>query len=240
MRRVRLRTGPAALGGAMFAAALFLFLPLRLVLGWFGADDAGLTARTADGSVWAGSLTDAHLGQLALGDLKAHLSPWPLLIGRARIELDGREDAARPFHGAVSVSRHRTGIDDATASLPTGNLFAPLPVTRFDLDAVSAHFVDGACHDAEGRVSVSLTTAAAGIALPATLTGTARCDGEALLLPLTSSAGTESVTLRVLAAGTYAATFLVRPSDPDAAQKLELAGFAPTSAGHRLSIEGRF
>lgn len=240
MMRVRLRTGPAALGGAMFVAALLLFLPLRLALGWLGAGDAGLSARAADGSVWAGSLTDAHLGQLALGDLKAHLSPWALLVGRARVELDGRDDTVRPLHGAITLSRHRAGLDDATASLATGALFAPLPVTRIDLDAVSAHFVDGACHDAEGRVTVALAPSASGIALPATLAGNARCDGAALLLPLASTAGTESVALRILAAGSYGAQFVVRPSDPAAAQKLESAGFVPTADGHRLSIEGRF
>jgi general secretion pathway protein N len=239
MRRVVLRTGPTALFGAMLVAALLLFLPLRLALGWLEAGEAGLTARAADGSVWAGSLTDAHLGRLALGDLRAHLSPWPLLVGRARVELDSRGSAA-PLHGAVSVGRHRVGLDDATASLATGALFAPLPVTRLDLDRVSAHFVDGTCHDAEGRVTVALAPAAAGITLPASLMGAARCDGPALLLPLTSSAGTESVTLRILATGTYSARFLVRPADATAAQALEGAGFAPSANGHVLAIEGAF
>ncbi len=240
MRRIRLTTRPAALFGAMLAVALLLFLPLRLALGLLDAGESGLTVRSAQGSVWAGSLTDAHLGQLALGDLKAGLSPWPLLLGRARIELDGREGVVRPFHGAITISRHRTGLDDVTASLATGPLFAPLPVTQLDLQAVSAHFVDGACQDAEGRVTVALAPAAAGITLPATLAGSARCDGNALLLPLQSTAGTESVTVRIPAAGTYSAVFLVRPSDPAAAQKLEAAGFAPSAQGHRLSIEGRF
>ncbi|SEM42574.1 type II secretion system protein N (GspN) [Sphingomonas gellani] len=240
MRRIRLRAGPSALFGMLLAAALLLFLPLRLVLGWLDAGSVGLTARSAGGSVWAGSLTDAHLGRLALGDLRAHLSPWSLLIGRARVELDGRGDAADRLRGAVTVSRHRAGLDDFTASLATGALFAPLPVTRLDLDAVSVHFADGGCRDAVGRVTVALSPGAAGIALPATLTGTPRCDGTALLLPLVSTAGSESVTVRMSSAGSYSARFLVRPSDPAAAQKLEAAGFAPSADGHQLSIEGRF
>lgn len=234
-----MQTGPAALFGMLLAAALLLFLPLRLALGWLGAGEAGLTARAANGSLWAGSLIDAHLGRLALGDLRAHLSPFPLFIGRARVELDGRGDAADRLHGAVTVSRHRAGLDDFTASLPTGALFAPLPVNRLDLDSVSVHFEDGACHDATGRVSVALSPVG-GIALPGMLAGTPRCDGTALLLPLASTAGTESVTVRILPAGTYSARFLLHPSDPDATSKLEAAGFTASAEGHQLSIEGRF
>ena len=63
-----------------------------------------------------------------------------------------------------------------------------------------------------------------GIALPQSVSGTARCDGTALLLPLASQAGTESIALRIEGAGTYRAELSLRPSDPLAVQKLEQAG----------------
>ena len=89
MRRIRLTTGPGALFLAFFVAALIAFLPLRLALGWFGLAEQGMTAREVTGSIWAGELREARFGQVALGDLSAGVSPLPLLVGRARVDLDG-------------------------------------------------------------------------------------------------------------------------------------------------------
>ena len=238
--RIRLRTRPGVLFGALLFAALLALLPLRLVLGWVGVGEQGLAARRVSGSVWAGSMTEASFAGLALGDLKARLSPWPLLVGRARVELAGRAQTPARLHGAISLSRHTTGIDDFTASVATGRLFAPLPVTALDLDDVSVHFRDDACESADGRVRATLGNGLAGVSLPPTVAGTARCDGAALLLPLTSQAGSEGVTLRIGGDGAYQADFLIRPADPAAALRLEAAGFQPTAAGHRLSVQGRF
>jgi general secretion pathway protein N len=239
--RIRLRTRPGVLFGALFVASLVALLPLRLVLGSVGIGEEGLTARRVTGSIWSGRMTEARFGSVALGDLQARLAFWPLLVGRARVELNGRAEApARPLRGAVSVSRHRIGVDDLTASVATGRLFAPLPVTGLDLDAVTVQFRDGDCEAAQGRVRATLGSGVGGIALPATVAGDARCDGTALLLPLTSQAGSEGVTLRIAGDGTYTAEFLVRPTDAAAATLLEAAGFTPSASGHRLSVQGRF
>jgi general secretion pathway protein N len=89
VRRIRLATGPTALFGALMLIALIVFLPMRLVLGWIGLGDQGFTARTVSGSVWDGRLNEARFGDLALGSLDARLSPFALLVGRARVSLDG-------------------------------------------------------------------------------------------------------------------------------------------------------
>ena len=239
--RIRLRTRPGVLFGALLVAALFALLPLRLVLGWVGIGEQGLTARRVTGTVWSGAMAEASFGGIALGDLRARLSPWPLLVGRARVVLDGRaEPPARALHGAISLSRHGMGVDDLTASVATERLFAPLPVTGLDLDAVTVHFRDGACEAAAGRVRATLGSGVGGIALPAIVAGDARCDGAALLLPLNSQAGSEGVTLRIAGDGTYQADFLVRPGDPAAATQLEAAGFQRGASGYRLSVQGRF
>ena len=236
MRRIRLRTGPAALFGAMLVAALIVFLPMRLALGWFGAETLGLTARAATGSVWDGRLLDARFGDLVLGDVEAGLSPLALLVGRARIAID---DGAA-LHGALAVSRHGRSIDDLTASLPTGRIFAPLPVTRLDLTDVTIHFGDDDCERAEGRVSAALVGDAAGVPLPAAVAGTPRCEGDALVLPLASQAGTERVTLRIAGDGRYTAALVLAAPDPIAAQRLASAGFVASPEGYRLSVEGSF
>ena len=238
MRRIRLRTGPAALFGAIFVAALVAFLPMRLVLGWIGLGELGLTARQVTGSVWYGALTEAQAGGFALGDLAAHVSPVQLLLGRARVEVAGK--GGRPLQGAVSMSRHGFGVDDLSASLPGGAPFAPLPVTSLDLDDVSGRFADGACRHAEGRVRATLAGAIGGVQLPQALAGTARCDGDAVLLQLASTAGTETLDLRLHQDGSYTADLAMRTGDPQLGTKLQLAGFQLSQDGYLLSLQGRF
>lgn len=240
MKRIRLTTAPAALFGAMLVAALLLFLPLRLVLGIAGLGDAGLTARSAEGSVWAGRLRGARFGDVALGDLDAHLSPWPLVLGHARIELDTPADTpALALHGAVGVSRSGVRADDLTATIAPGRLFAPLPVTALALDAVSVRFEDDACVAAEGRVRATLAGDFSGIALPQSLSGAIRCEGRALLIPLAGQAGAERVDLRVEADGRYRATVALQPADAAALARLAALGFVEGAGGYALSVEGR-
>jgi len=237
MRRIRLRTGPAALFGAALAVALLVFLPMRLVLGVVGLGEQGFSARSVGGSVWDGRLEDARFGTLPLGSLDASLSPFALLVGRARVHVAGADDALR---GAIELSRHMRGIDHMSATLPTGGAFAPLPVTALTLDDVTIRFTDTVCATAEGRVRARLVGEAAGIALPTELAGNARCDGAALLLPLASQSGSESIELRVTGDGRYTAALRLTPADPAAAERLAGAGFVAGPGGYRLSIEGRF
>lgn len=235
---IRLATGRRALFGALLFAALLLFVPLRAVLGVTGLGDAGLTARQVEGSLWGGRLVEARFGDVALGDVGARLAFWPLLLGRARLELAGAGE--RPLHGAVTVSRHGLGVDDMTASLLTGQLFAPLPVTALDLDDATVHFRDGQCERADGRVRATLAGEAGGVSLPPVLSGPARCEAGALLLPLTSQAGTEGATLRITGDGRYRVEFALRNPDPATVPKLQAAGFIGGADGYRLGVEGRF
>lgn len=235
---IRLATGRRALFGAMLGVALLALVPLRAVLGWVGLGDLGLTAREATGSLWAGRLVEARFGAVALGDLDARLAFWPLLLGRARLELDG--EGERPLSGAVTVSRHQIGLDDATASLVTGQLFAPLPVTVLDLEDATVHFRDGVCEKAEGRVRATLAGEAGGVALPQMLSGPARCEAGALVLPLASQAGTEQATLRIQGDGRYRAEFALRSPDPASVARLQAAGFIGGANGYALGVEGRF
>lgn len=239
MNRIRLKTGPLAFFGAAFVIALIILLPLRLAMGWFDLGSTGLTARQVSGSVWYGSLREASFGGVALGDLHAGLSPFQLLVGRARINLSGQGSAA-PFHGAIGVSRHSFGIDDLTASLPAGTVFAPLPVSALDFDDLSVRFQDGNCEKAEGRVKATLSGDLAGVSLGQGMSGTARCDAGALLLPLVSQAGTETIALHLWGTGRFRGELTVQPSDSTEIQKLVLSGFQATPKGYTLAIEGRF
>ncbi|TPG43138.1 type II secretion system protein N [Sphingomonas koreensis] len=238
MKRIRLRTGPAALFGAVFLVALILLLPMRLALGWIGLADLGVTARRVTGSVWLGSLNEAHAGQLDLGDLAARLSPIQLFVGRARVDLAAAGDTA--LRGAIGMSRHSVGVDDLSATIVGGGNFGAVPVSGLDLDDVSVRFADGACDHAEGRVRATLAGAIGGVVLPQAMSGTARCEGNALLLPLASAAGTESLALRLHEDGSYIADLSMQTGDPALATKLQLAGFQLSPSGYLLSAQGQF
>ena len=240
MRRLRLRTGPAALFGAMLLIMLIVFLPMRLALGWFGAGEQGLVARRVGGTIWGASLSEARLGDLPLGDLRARLAPLPLLTGRAAIVLEGAGGDGTPLSGRAIVSRYSAGVDDFTARLATGGAFQPLPVTAVDLDDLTVRFEDDRCVAAEGRVRATLAGDVAGVMLPGSVEGLARCEAGTLLLPLASAAGTEAIALRVSGDGRYRADLSVRSADPLAAERLSAAGFVSGPDGYRLSVEGRF
>ncbi len=239
--KIRLNTRPVALFGGFAVLALLVFLPMRLVLGLVGLGEYGLSARAVTGPVWYGKLIEARIGDLALGDINASLSPFQLLIGRARLGLSGPAQGDRPgLSGAITTSRYSRGIDDMTGSIPTGRVFAPLPVNRIELEGVSARFDSGACAAAQGRVKAQLSGSIAAIALPQAMSGTLKCEGGALVVPLVSQAGTESVTLYVQGNGRYRATLDIQSSDPVTGQKLSLVGFQQNGAGYRLSTEGQF
>lgn len=239
MRHLRFRTTPNALFLGLFAIALVAFLPLRLALGWFGLAEQGMSAREVRGSVWAGELREATFGRIALGDLSAGLSPVPLLVGRARVDLNGGDSAAR-LSGAVGITRHSFALDDITASLPVGSTFRPVPVTLLDLQDVSVRFRGEICEEAEGRVRATLSGEIGGLAVPASLNGSARCDAGALLLPLVSAAGNEGSTIRLWPDGRYRAELTLQPPDPAAATRLQASGFIQTQRGWELAIDGRF
>lgn len=240
MMRIPLATGRRTLFLGLFVLAMLLFLPLRLALGWGGLDGQGFTAREVTGSLWSGRLVEARFGDVALGDLDAGLSPFALLIGRARIALASRtDDPSQRLAGTVEIARRRAAVLDASGPLAPGNAFAPLPVTALTLDAVTVRFVDGTCQSAEGRVRATLAGAFLGQPLPGALSGGARCDAGALLLPLASGAG-EGVNLRLWPDGRYRAELTLIPGDPAITARLDAAGFVANGAARTFTVDGRF
>ncbi|RJF92931.1 type II secretion system protein N [Sphingomonas cavernae] len=240
MKRIRMPLGRGLYFLCAFLIALIALLPLRLALDWFTLDEQGLSARKAEGSVWLGRLTEARFGDAPLGDLGARLSPIQLLVGRARVDLEGTDESAPPMKGAFGVSRNTIGIDDMTAAIPVAAVFAPLPVDTLDLSDVSVRFKDGQCDHAEGRVRATVAGDIAGINLGQGLGGNARCDGGALLLPLQGQSGMERLAIKLFEDGRYEFDLAVRTADPALGPKLLLSGFRQTQDGYVFSLQGRF
>ena len=231
--------GRPLLFGTIFALALLALLPLRLAVDWVGIGETGLSAREVRGSVWGGTLGEARIASVPLGDLRAGLDPLPLLAGRARVNLERPGEGGEVLKGAISIGRHEMGIDDVTARLPLGMVFAPLPVVAIDLKDVSARFRDGLCVSAEGGAHATIEGEMAGALRDGTLSGNVRCDGGALLLPLVSQSGMARAAVRLFGGGRYRAELLVR-GDAGARERLLAAGFAPRAGGYGLTVEGVF
>lgn len=235
--RVKLPWSRAALLAGMVIVALLLTFPLRLAAGWLGLDDFGLNAREVRGSVWNGRLSEARVATLPIGDVASRLNVFPLLGGRARVDLSRDGDSADRLEGAISVSANRRGIDDATVRLPLGPILAPLPLLAMDLSDVTVRFKDGLCEVAEGRVRAEIDGGALGLSLAGGLSGNVRCDGGALLMPLVSQSGMEALSLRLLPGNRYKAEVMVRPGEAGP-ERLLGSGFALRGDSYILSLNG--
>lgn len=243
--RIRLNMRPGVLFGLMLMIAAIVLMPMRLALAIIGLGDYGFTARSVSGSIWSARLNEVHVGDLQLGDLRVGLSPLPLLIGRAQLSMRGIVPVdAPPLDGSIDISRHRFAVNHMTATVPTGAALGALPVSQLELSDFSVRFENGSCSSAEGRVKAMVGVGASGslpgLSLAQGMSGIARCDQGALLLPLVSQAGTETVNLRIKADGAYRGDLIVQPGDSTATQQLTLAGFQPGPSGYTLSIDGHF
>ncbi len=236
---IRMPFGRVAFFVAAFFFSLVALIPLGLAIHWLGLDARGLAAREAEGSVWLGALREAQLGPAPIGDVSARLNSLPLFLGRARVSL-ARVDETQPFEGAVTISRHGFGFDDATGQLRLGALLAPLPINAIQFEGVSIGFASGLCSRAEGRVRAMASGDVGGMSLSSGLGGNASCAGDAALLPLVGQSGMEQLNIRLFADGRYRVELLVRSQDAALGQRLVAAGFTAGNGGFARVVEGRF
>lgn len=222
-----------------FLFALLALFPLRLAFDMLALQQNGLAARAIHGSVWWGRIEQLRLGKVALGNVEARLSPVQLLVGRARMDFSRQRGGPDDLKGAVSVNTRSFGLDDVTAQVGVGGLFAPLPIHGLDFDDLSVRFVDGACVRAEGRMKARMTSTVQGLNLSQGLSGEAVCDGNALLLPLVSQSGLETMRLRIEGNRSYHAELLVKASDAALGAELEKNGFARKGGAFALTLRGR-
>ena len=219
---------------AVLVLSLVIFMPLRNIV----AVD-GVTARKVDGIIWDGSVRDLKLGKMPVGDVNARLLFWPLFLGRAEMFIS-RGDA--PFAPGISGSIARgiggTSIQNLSATLPVGSLFAPFPAENIQFEGFSARFAAGRCIDASGQVRLTMSDTVPGLNLQNGMLGKPRCEGARLLLPLISQSAMERLNLRIAGNGSYRAEFIIRSADPALAAKLGSAGFSAAQGGFVLRLAG--
>ena len=224
------------------AAALILGLvatfPLSLAFGVIGLGDMGIAARSLRGPVWWGRAEELSIGGVRLGTVNIFLDPFHLLIGQAQVEFIRVNGRADDLLGALLAGPGVRGLETVTGSVPLGSALGPLPVNRATFDKFSVRFSGGGCASAEGHVRVQLATLAKGLDLANGLSGDARCDGDALLLPLTSQSGQEKLDFRVRPDGAYEATMRIRTNDPALTGALAAGGFQSAGGEQMLRIAG--
>jgi general secretion pathway protein N len=226
--------GRIGLFAASFVLSLIVFMPLSMALSMFGLTELGLSARSASGTIWSGSLAETRVGRVPVGDLAVGLRPLSLLIGRARVDMQGPVG-----RGSLTSTTGGWSADDVTARLPTAGVFAPIPLDAVDLTALTVSFNGNLCAKATGRVRATFSADIGGIALAQGLSGAARCDGSALLIPLVSQSAMERLNLRIQGDGAYRAEFFVRSTDPALAAKLSAGGFSPAPGGFVSRLAGK-
>ena len=220
---------------ALLALVLLIALmPLGMVLPGSEGPEQGLTARRAQDVVWSGWLRDVHLGGVAVGDMHVGLEPLPLLAGQARFKV-----TSTALSGVLVASFAGTGVQGMTGTLQTAGRLTPLPIGAVALDGFGVSFSGNRCIHAEGVVRASLTGDIGGLALPGGLSGTARCDGPALLLPLAGQSGLERIDLRISGNGEWHAQASIKAGDPALAAKLQASGFTQATTGLSMRFAGR-
>lgn len=226
--------GRIALFVGLLLVFLVAFMPLSLALSMIGTTGQQLSARAATGTVWSGRLAEARVGPIAVGDVTVGLKPLSLLAGQTSIYLQSLVG-----RGTLTSLTRGFAIDDATAKLSTGSVFAPIPLDIIDLTDVSVAFIGGRCEKAQGRVRATFAGDVGGLSLAQGLSGAIRCEGSALVLPLVSQSALERLNLYLQGDGRYRAELFVRSTDPAMAAKLSAAGFAPTQDGFVLRLAGK-
>ncbi|MET0370133.1 MAG: type II secretion system protein N [Sphingobium sp.] len=236
MRWLSRRTGIAL--SVIFLVALVVFLPMRAALSIAGLERWGASAREVRGTIWSGQIYQFMLGDIALGSVDGGLSPIQLLMGRARLDVKRRTGAADDIAGALTIGLGRIGIDDVTGAVPLGRSLAPLPLSRLQMDDVTAWFAGERCGHAAGRVRARVSGGLPGLNLSQGLSGSIACDRDAIVLPLVSQSGMESISLRILRSGRYAAEMRVQTADDALAGALGQAGFTRAGDALLLKVEG--
>ncbi len=233
--RIRLPLGRWLFLLVAFLVMLLLTVPLRIALDKLGFDERGLGARSITGTLWSGTLTEARLRSVALGDLEAGLSILPLFIGQARMSLE-----TPSWSGVLVQSGNSGGVSDLNGKLGPEALASGLPVNAVEFEGVNVTFRDGVCAEAAGTLRVEPRATSPAVARLGQLTGPLRCDGDAVLAPLVSGSGQERIDFRIFGDGRYRLSLMVPSGDPATTAALTAAGFAATADGLTMTSEGSF
>lgn len=221
------------IGGSAALVMALMSLPLAVVLPLALPADSGLSARSAEGTPWDGILREANVAGLPLGDTRVGFDVLPLLVGKARMSFAGSM-----LRGIVEIASGSVGFSRANGVIDLAGRLRPLPLSRVTLDQVAVQFRNDLCTSAAGRVRADMAGDIGGLTLPGGLSGTLRCEGGELLVPLVGQSGMERIDVRMSGSGKWRADISVRTTDATLAGKLLSSGFAIGPGGYTVRVSG--
>lgn len=222
-----------ALAVAATLIMLITLLPLSVTLPVVMPRNSGLSARAATGTIWSGTLHDAQLAGLPLGDTQIGLLPFALLTGQARLQFVGAK-----LRGTLVATPGGFGVAHGNGPIDAAVRLKPLPVAQLVLDDTTVQFSGTRCAEAKGNVRAVVGGDIGGVSLPGGMTGALRCDGKELLVPLVGQSGMERLSVHIQGDGKWRAEFLVRAADEANAAKLAAAGFTAGPTGYVIRLIG--
>jgi general secretion pathway protein N len=226
----RLLAALLVVAGLLLAAAYGLVVwAERQPLANYLAPRTGGAVRIAgvSGTLADGHLSGVRLGPVPLPDLDVAARPQVLWQGRAQMNF-AAVPGAPSLNGAAALTPGGVQFS-ADGRLPLDAAFAGLPVGAIELTRLDARFSHGGgCEAAAGAATLTLSVPAEYVNLPRNLSGTARCEGGALLLPFTAPDGS-GLTLALSRSGWSARARLHPPAD--AIPALAAQGFRSEGGG---------
>lgn len=224
-----------AAGVALVALALVIaFLPMRVVL---RRAAPGLEAQKVEGTVWDGKLRGAKYGDIPIGDVDAGLDFGRLFSGEASVRFKRFGPSLAGSAGGTFEDRR---LDKLTGRLPLPILPQGLPPIVLDFENLTVHLgLNNNCLSAEGEVTASLPKIP-GVSDFPSLSGSPRCEGDAIIVPLGTPDGALTLDLGLAPGGVWKAGLGARVKSPLAVGVLQAIGFTATKDGVRTDSTGTF
>ena len=215
-------------------ALLIAFLPMSAVL---RRAAPGLEAEKVEGTVWDGKLRGAKYGDIPIGDVDAGLDFGRLLSGEASVRFKRFGPSLSGSAGGTFEDRR---LDRLTGKLPLPILPQGLPPILLEFEDLTVHFgLRNNCLSAEGVVTASLPEIPGVGKLPS-LSGTPRCEGDAIIVPLGASDNRFTLNLGLAPGGVWKAGLGIRIDNRLVVGVLEAIGFTATPDGVRTDSSGTF
>ncbi|WP_144098361.1 type II secretion system protein N [Croceicoccus sediminis] len=238
IRDARLSRTTKIVLGLLALVALVAMFPLRVALGAANGEGS-LSAREVAGTVWSGQVGNLQAGSLPLGNLDVGLRPLPLLTGTAEFALNRPAMPGQPqFHAYARGGEGWAALRDTNGELPLSGAMSPLPVRALSFADFAVELRGGRCVAASGTLGIAIP--ALGPTLPAEtfMSGPARCEGDALFVPMKGPSGTETLAFRLEPDGKWRADLVLTGLPVEVSAPLLDMGFTGRPEGIGLSANG--
>lgn len=214
----------------------FLF-PMRLAISLAGLDNAGLSAREVQGTIWSGRLIDARFRGIAMGSLDAGIVPSSLLAKPA-IHIRRKNAEGDDFTAMISGSANTVQISEATGDIPLAALAGRIPISTAKISNGNIALENGGCIAASGDVDIRPNSLIARFAGDQTMRGALACNGDNVAMQLTNPSDTIALSAALDPERHYRMQLILKNLSPEVAFGLRSLGFRQDGDSLTISREG--